>query len=124
MKPATNSVANSAALRCASAHPRPLQPLLRLLTALGHPVIVANARKLRAISQSQTKSDREDAQMLARLGRADPKLLGPVRHRTEETQRALVRLKVREALVRSRVNLVNSVRFLLKSLGVFVSSSI
>ena len=96
----------------------------RLLAALGHPVLVANARKLRAISQSQTKSDREDAQMLARLGRADPKLLSPVRHRREETQRALVRLKVREALVRSRVNLVNSVRFLLKSLGVFISSSI
>ncbi|MEO7414736.1 MAG: IS110 family transposase [Opitutaceae bacterium] len=96
----------------------------RLLGALSHPVIVANARKLRAISQSQTKSDREDAQLLARLGRADPKLLSPVRHRSEATQRALVRLKVREALVRSRVNLVNSVRFLLKSLGVFVSSSI
>lgn len=96
----------------------------RLVAALGHPVIVANARKLRAISQSQTKSDREDAQMLARLGRADPKLLSPVRHRSEATQRVLVRLKVREALVRSRVNLINSVRFLLKSLGVFVSSSI
>lgn len=96
----------------------------RLVAALSHTVIVANARKLRAISQSQTKSDREDAQMLARLGRADPKLLSPVRHRSEATQRALVRLKVREALVRSRVNLVNSVRFLLKSLGVFVSSSI
>jgi transposase len=62
--------------------------------------------------------------MLARLGRADPKLLSPVRHRSEEIQRALVRLKVREALVRSRVNLVNSVRFLLKSLGAFGSSSI
>lgn len=47
-----------------------------------------------------------------------------MRHRGEATQRALVRLKVREALVRSRVNLINSVRFLLKSLGVFVSSSI
>lgn len=96
----------------------------RLLAALGHPVIVGNARKLRAISQSATKSDREDAQMLARLGRADPKLLSPVRHRREATQRALVRLKVREALVHSRVNLVNSVRFLLKSLGVFISSSV
>ena len=96
----------------------------RLVTALGHPVIVANARKLRAIAQSQTKCDEEDAEMLARLGRADPKLLSPVRHRSEATQRALVRLKVREALVRSRVNLINSVRFLLKSLGVFVSSSI
>jgi transposase len=96
----------------------------RLVSSLGHPVIVANARKLRAISQSQTKCDDEDAEMLARLGRADPKLLSPVRHRSEETQRALVRLKVREALVRSRVNLINSVRFLLKSLGVFVPSSI
>ena len=44
----------------------------RLLAAAKHPVIVANARKLRAISQSQTKCDREDAQMLGRLGRADP----------------------------------------------------
>ena len=96
----------------------------RLVSSLGHAVVVANARKLRAISQSQTKSDREDAQMLARLGRADPKLLSPIRHRSEATQRALVRLKVREALVRNRVNLINSVRFLLKSLGVFVSSSI
>jgi transposase len=96
----------------------------RLFEARGHRVFVANARKLRAISQSQTKSDREDAQMLARLGRADPKLLSPIRHRSEATQRVLVRLKVREALVHSRVNLINSMRFLLKSLGVFVSSSI
>ena len=64
----------------------------RLVSSLGHPAIVANARKLRAISQSQTKSDDEDAEMLARLGRADPKLLSPVRHRSEATQRALVRL--------------------------------
>ena len=85
----------------------------RLFEAKGHRVFVANARNLRAISQSATKSDREDAQMLARLGRADPKLLSPVRHRSEPTQRVLVRLKVRESLVRSRVNLINSVRFLL-----------
>ena len=96
----------------------------RLVAARKHPVIVANARKLRAISESQTKCDDEDAEMLARLGRADPKLLSPVQHRSEAAQRALVRLKVREALVRNRVNLINSVRFLLKSLGVFVSSSI
>lgn len=92
----------------------------RLLEALGHPVIVANARKLRAISQSQTKNDQEDARMLARLGRADPALLSPVKHRSESAQRALVQLKVREALVRSRVNQMNSVRFLLKSLGLQV----
>ncbi len=92
----------------------------RLCTALGHPVIVANARKVRAIASSPTKNDREDARMLARLGRADPALLSPVTHRSAAGQRALVRLKVREALVRSRVNQMNSVRFLLKSLGLQV----
>jgi transposase len=96
----------------------------RLFAALGHPVHVANARKVRAISQSQTKSDREDARMLARLGRADPKLLKPIQHRSEATQRILIRLKVREALVRSRVNEINTARFLLKSLGIFIPSSI
>lgn len=94
----------------------------RLLEARGLRVIVANARKLRAISQSQTKSDVEDARMLARIGRADPVLLCPIKHRSEQGQRALVRLKVRETLVRSRVNQMNSVRFLLKSLGVPVLS--
>lgn len=90
----------------------------RLLEAKGHRVYVANARKLRAISQSQTKTDKEDARMLARLARVDPTLLSPIRHRSESAQRALVRLKVREALVRARVNQTNSVRFLLKSLGI------
>jgi len=94
----------------------------RLLESLGHRVLVANARKLRAISQSHTKSDAEDARMLARLGRADPALLCPVKHRSEQGQRALIRIKVREALVRSRVNQMNSVRFMLKSLGVPVVS--
>jgi transposase len=94
----------------------------RLLEARGLRVIVGNARKLRAISQSQTKSDVEDARMLARLGRVDPTLLYPIKHRSESAQRALVRLKVRETLVRSRVRQMNSVRFLLKSLGLPVAS--
>jgi transposase len=96
----------------------------RLFEARGHRVYVANARKVRAISQSQTKSDKEDARMLARLARVDPKLLSPIRHRSEGAQRALVQLKVRDALVRSRVNQTNSVRFLLKSLGVIVPAKV
>jgi len=96
----------------------------RLFEARGHKVYVANARKLRAISQSQTKSDREDARMLARLARVDPKLLSPVKHRSEACQRALVQLKARDALVRTRVDLTNSVRFLLKSLGFSVPRSV
>lgn len=94
----------------------------RFLEELGMRVYVANARKLRAISTSDTKSDKEDARMLARLCRADVELLSPVKHRSEACQRDLVRVKVRDSLVRTRVNQMNSVRFLLKSLGVKIPS--
>jgi transposase len=96
----------------------------RLFAARGHEVIVANARKVRAISQSTTKSDEEDARMLARLCRVDRTLLSPVRHRSEACQRALLHLKVRDTLVRSRVDQTNSLRFLVKSLGLRVPTGI
>ena len=41
----------------------------RLLSELGHEVIVANARKVRLIGESRKKDDRLDAQTLARLAR-------------------------------------------------------
>ena len=50
----------------------------RLLSELGHEVIVANARKVRLIGESRKKDDRLDAQTLARLARIDPELLYPV----------------------------------------------
>lgn len=56
----------------------------RLLTAEGMKPIVANARKLRSIYDSDRKSDKGDARMLAKLGRADPSLLSPIKHRSEE----------------------------------------
>ncbi len=96
----------------------------RLFEDRGHTVYVANARKVRAISQSITKTDEHDARMLARLCRADPSLLSPIKHRSERCQRDLVQLKAREALVRARVNLINSTRLLLKSLGVFAPAQV
>ena len=47
----------------------------RLLSELGHEVIVANARKVRLIGESRKKDDRLDARTLARLARIDPELL-------------------------------------------------
>jgi transposase len=41
----------------------------RLVADLGHKVFVANARKLRAIYESDLKSDKIDAEMLARIAR-------------------------------------------------------
>ena len=53
----------------------------RLLTALGHEVIVAHAQNVRLIVKSRRKDDRMDARTLARLARIDPELLSPVQRR-------------------------------------------
>jgi transposase len=44
----------------------------RLLSELGHEVIVAHARNVRLIGESRRKDDRLDARTLARLARIDP----------------------------------------------------
>lgn len=89
----------------------------RLVEELGHEVVVANSRRLRAIAASQKKTDENDAELLARLGRVDPKLLAPLAHRKEETQADLVVVRARDALVKARTMLINSVRGHVKSLG-------
>lgn len=94
----------------------------RFLKELGHEVIVANPRKLRAIYTSTRKSDQSDAYMIARLARVDITLLSPIEHGTEEAQRDLLQVKLRDTLVRQRVDIICSVRFSLKSLGLTVSS--
>src|SRR6266566_6445032 len=94
----------------------------RYLERLGWEVIVSNPRKVRAIYQHERKSDRRDALMLARIGRMDRALLYPVRHGSEEAQQDLLRIKLRDSLVRARVALINSIRFSLKSLGYGVSN--
>ena len=87
------------------------------LEDLGYEVIVANPRKLRSITHNDRKDDRTDAEQLARLGRVDPKLLSPIRHRGLSAQRERTRLAVRDGLVRARVLLVNQARGLAKPLG-------
>src|SRR5512136_1513722 len=89
----------------------------RLLSELGHEVIVANARKVRLIGESRKKDDRLDAQTLARLARIDPELLYPVRHRSAQAQGDLMMIRARAGLVRARTGLVNAARGLAKSYG-------
>jgi transposase len=89
----------------------------RLLSQLGHEVIVAHARKVRLIGESRKKDDRLDAQALARLARIDPELLCPVKHRSAQAQADLTVIRARAALVRARTALVNTARSLAKSYG-------
>jgi len=89
----------------------------RLLSELGHEVLVANARKVRLISQNRNKNDRIDAEVLARLARVDPNLLAPIQHRGAEAQADLAVLRSRNALVKARTGLVNHVRGVVKATG-------
>jgi transposase len=89
----------------------------RLLAGLGHEVTVANARELKAITASSRKSDPMDARMLARLVRADRELLRPIRHRGEQAQAHLMKIRVRAALVEARTALINAARGLVKAAG-------
>jgi transposase len=94
----------------------------RHLEQAGCEVVVSNPRKTRAIYQHERKSDRRDALMLARIARMEPALLYPVRHGSEEAQQDLLRIKLRDSLVRARVALINSLRFTLKSLGYSIAN--
>jgi transposase len=67
----------------------------RLLSGLGHEVIVAHARNVRLIGESRRKDDRLDAQTLARLARIDPQLLCPVKHRSARAQADLTVVRAR-----------------------------
>lgn len=89
----------------------------RLLKKLGHQVIVANARKIPAITGSESKNDRNDAELLARFAAHDPKLLSPVQHRSLERQQDLNLIQVRSTLVRARTMMANALRGLVKSAG-------
>jgi transposase len=89
----------------------------RLLSELGHEVIVAHARNVRLIGESRKKDDRLDAQTLGRLARIDPQLLSPVKHRSAKAQADLTVIRARAGLVRARTALVNTARGLAKSYG-------
>ena len=82
----------------------------RLLSGLGHEVIVAHARNVGLIGESRRKDDRLDAQTMARLARIGPQLLSPVKHRSAQAQADLTLIRARAGLVRARTALVNTAR--------------
>lgn len=89
----------------------------RLLEECGHQVLVANARKVSLIYQNKNKTDKIDAENLARLARLDPKLLAPILHRGERAQADLALVRSREASVNARTQLINHVRGMVKAFG-------
>jgi transposase len=89
-----------------------------LIKQSGHSVYVANPRNLRLLTHSHRKSDATDAELLARIGRADPKLLSPIQHRSMDAHADLLVIRARDTLVRQRTKTVNAVRGMTKTFGV------
>jgi transposase len=89
----------------------------RVLSELGHEVIVAHARNVRLIGESRRKDDRFDARTLAGLARIDPQLLAPVQHGSAQAQAHVMGIRARAGLVRARRSLINTARGLTKSYG-------
>jgi transposase len=87
----------------------------RLAMDVGHDAQVVDARRVRSITHDVRKSDRRDAEMLARLARADLGLLHPIRVRSAATHLHRSHLRARHALVRMRTLAVNAVRGIAKS---------
>ena len=96
----------------------------RFLKEKGLTVVVANPRQLALISRSARKNDRNDAELLARLGRMDERLLSPVEHRGQEAQEHLAIIQARAQLVAQRSALVNHVRGTVKAHGERLPSSV
>ena len=80
-------------------------------------MIVANARKVRLIKESDNKTDKMDARTLTRLARVDPSLLSPICHRSQKIYPGLAKLRARDLFVRSRTKLINADRDIVKATG-------
>jgi len=95
----------------------------RVLRGLGHAVQVADPRRVELISKDPRKTDRRDAEMLARMGAAMPELLGSVHHRGERAQAHLSIVRARDLLVRQRTMAVQQTRSICKAFGVRLPSA-
>ncbi len=90
----------------------------RHLASLGHEVIVANTHKLKLITQSTRKNDRNDVPSVsARLARASILLLSPIRHRGGASAGGPGGDPARAPMVKARTELINAARGLVKPMG-------
>jgi transposase len=89
----------------------------RLLGEMGLTVYVGNPRKLRFIWDSTDKSDARDARILGMVCRIEPRMLHPLQHRSSQAQADLALIKSRDMLVKSRTQLINHIRGLVKANG-------
>jgi len=92
--------------------------LAEVLESMGLEVIVADPRMIPVPGgRRRRKSDKIDAALLARMGRADPKMLRRIQHRPFELRPPMSTVRQRACLVRMRTQAINCIRGQLKSLN-------
>jgi len=91
--------------------------IARTAAEMGFRALVANPSRLRMITESNTKNDRNDARALARIALADVELLHPVRLRGDEHQRMVNLHEIRDQLVKERTAEILQIRNIAKSMG-------
>lgn len=91
--------------------------MARVLRAGGYDVQVADPRRVQLISKDPRKTDRRDAELLAKMGAAMPELLGSVHHRGAAAQAHLSVVRARDLVVRMRGMAVQQVRSICKAFG-------
>lgn len=89
----------------------------RLIRDLGFVPLVVDPRRVAAVTRSGRKTDKRDAEVLARLAQGLPEMLGIVHHRTELDQAVVAIIRARAVLVEVRTKLVQCVRGLSKAMG-------
>lgn len=91
--------------------------IARLAREVGHQTVVANPRRMKALTESNNKSDRVDAFLLARFGISEEDLLHAIQHHPMDAQVALSLMRSRDQLVTTRTALVSHVRGSVKVVG-------
>jgi transposase len=89
----------------------------RVLRALAYAVQVADPRRVQLISKDPRKTDRRDAELLARMASAMPDVLGSVYHRGEHAHAHLAIIRARDLVVRMRTKAVQLSRGVCKAFG-------
>lgn len=90
----------------------------RQLRDEGFAVHVADPRRVQLIAQDPRKTDRRDAETLARLEAGMPELLGDVHHRGLQAQADLAIVRARDLVVGLRTKAVQHVRGTSKAFGI------
>ena len=89
----------------------------RCLESAGFKVHIADPRRVQLLTKDPRKTDRRDAETLARMERGMPELLGTIYHRGEQAQADLALVRARDQLVQARATLVRFVRGTVKLFG-------